>query len=140
MVARCQAFIQERLAEPVGVTDMARHVGVKPSTFFARFRRHTGMTPSDYLRRARIHRAQDLMLKTGGSILDIAMACGFGSSQYFSVCFREYTGIQPRRFREMFRNDANCQPGPSPAVPAPGCVVSRNNSRSAMPAPSAGSA
>jgi AraC-like DNA-binding protein len=105
LVERCDRFIEARLAGPIRIGELARQVNMSPGAFFARFRRETGMTPADYVRRARIRHAENLMVRTDMSLTDIAMACGFSSSQYFATSFREYAGIQPSRFREQSRLD-----------------------------------
>jgi transcriptional regulator GlxA family with amidase domain len=103
IVSRCDRFIQQHLAEHIGARDLVKHAHVHPSTFFARFRQQAGMTPGDYLRRARIQRARELLVRTNRSITEIALDCGFSSSQHFADCFKEYTGAQPSRFRREFR-------------------------------------
>jgi AraC-like DNA-binding protein len=105
LLGRCDRFVRQHLHRPIGVADMARHANMRTSSFFAHFRRETGMTPADYLRRARLRRAQELMVRTDKPITQIALECGFSSSQYFAVCFKEYTGTQPRSFRERFAGD-----------------------------------
>jgi len=103
IVSRCDRFIQQHLAEPIGARDLVKHVNVHPSTFFVRFKQQAGMTPADYLRRARIQRARELLVRTNRSITEVALDCGFSSSQHFADCFKEYTGTQPSRFRREFR-------------------------------------
>ena len=59
------------------------------------------MTPNDYLIRARIELAKrKLSRKTlDGSMLDLAVACGFNSASVFSTTFRKHVGMSPRGFR-----------------------------------------
>jgi transcriptional regulator GlxA family with amidase domain len=59
----------------------------------------TGCTPMEYLLRLRIERAKSLLRETDMKIIDIAMACGIGSSQYFANIFRQSTGVTPSSYR-----------------------------------------
>lgn len=66
---------------------------------FHLFKDTTGMTPNDYLQRLRVERAKSALATTPQSVTDIALGCGFSSSQYFSTVFRKYTGSTPSEFR-----------------------------------------
>jgi AraC family L-rhamnose operon regulatory protein RhaS len=51
------------------------------------------------LNKCRLDRAaQQLRENTGRSITDIALACGFNSSQYFATRFRRRFKISPSQF------------------------------------------
>jgi AraC family L-rhamnose operon regulatory protein RhaS len=53
----------------------------------------------EFLNQCRLDRAaQQLRDKTGESITDIALACGFNSSQYFATRFRQRFHVSPSRF------------------------------------------
>jgi transcriptional regulator GlxA family with amidase domain len=45
--------------------------------------------------RLRLERARTLLQQTDMRVLDVAIACGFGSASYFSKCFRRYFGTSP---------------------------------------------
>jgi AraC family L-rhamnose operon regulatory protein RhaS len=34
------------------------------------------------------------------SVTEIALACGFNTSQYFATCFRKYSGCTPNDYRQ----------------------------------------
>jgi AraC-like DNA-binding protein len=44
------------------------------------------------------------MLKqpNSGSIAEIALACGFNDSNYFSVKFRKHYGISPKKLQQKY--------------------------------------
>jgi AraC family L-rhamnose operon regulatory protein RhaS len=57
------------------------------------------MAPMKFLNKCRLDRAaQQLRENTGRSITDIALACGFNSSQYFATRFRRRFKISPSQF------------------------------------------
>ena len=60
------------------------------------------MTASEYLNSCRIEKARQLLTTKNQSstILDIAMKCGFDSSQYFATVFKKKTGMSPSQYQE----------------------------------------
>ena len=50
------------------------------------------------------------LLDTGLGILRIAMATGFGSSDYLAARFKKATGFSPRAYRKRFRPDMGHPP------------------------------
>ena len=96
--ATVRQFIKElenRAAELWTLDKMAAECSLKRTQFAARFTELTGDTPLTYLNRLRIRTAEKLLATSGRSITDIAFACGFQSSQYFSTVFRQFTGNRP---------------------------------------------
>ncbi len=74
------------------------HLGV--TQFVHHFRQATNFTPARYLMYARVNHAGKLLLsETKRPIVDIALDCGFSSSQYFTNVFTRQMGCSPRAFR-----------------------------------------
>lgn len=58
--------------------------------------------PGRYLSTVRIRHAQKIMTRSPRrNITEIALECGFESSQYFATVFRQNAGMSPRRWREV---------------------------------------
>jgi AraC-like DNA-binding protein len=91
--------IEARYAEPLSMDDVAQAALCSRARLFQIFKRSTGMTPNDYLQRLRVNRAQTALAKTSDSVTEVALACGFSTSQYFSNVFRKYAGVTPSEFR-----------------------------------------
>ena len=92
-------FMLLNLSESLPVETVAEAVKCSRATLFELFKESTGLTPNDYWQRLRIDRAQELLLKSEKSITEIALECGFSSSQYFSSVFRKYAGATPSSYR-----------------------------------------
>ena len=97
------AFMESHLAETNSIEKVAEAVHCSRAKLFEIFKDATGMTPNDYWQRLRIDRAQQLLTGSNKSITDIAMDCGFSTSQYFSSVFRKYSGVSPSHYRETER-------------------------------------
>lgn len=80
--------------------DMARECGLSRTRFAHYCRLLTNATPAQHLRRLRLREAERLIREEPDrSVTDIAFACGFGSSQYFSAAYRAEFGVPPGRTR-----------------------------------------
>jgi AraC-like DNA-binding protein len=99
LVVAAKEFLKRNVDQPIGISDLVKHIGLGRTRLFQLFRLDTGMTPNDYLMRLRVDKAKELLRGVPRSILDIALDCGFGSSQYFSKVFLRYTGQTPLVYR-----------------------------------------
>jgi AraC-like DNA-binding protein len=72
------------------VQELARHLGVVPTTFMSRFIRHGVPTPKRYLAAARLVRAAHLLENPGFSITQVAFLMEYSSPQSFS---RHVSGV-----------------------------------------------
>ncbi|HOD81932.1 MAG: Exoenzyme S synthesis regulatory protein ExsA [Planctomycetes bacterium ADurb.Bin126] len=90
----------ERLAQPWTVDSMAAACGLGRSRFTHYVRKLANCSPAVALTRWRVQAAERLLrARADMTITDVAMACGFGSSQYFATVFRQVTGRTPREIR-----------------------------------------
>ncbi|MEI6715572.1 MAG: AraC family transcriptional regulator [Verrucomicrobiota bacterium] len=99
-IAAVTAYIAAHLDDSLVVEVLAKEADLSVPRFKARFRAETGFPPAEYVLRCRIEQAGRLLASSNTSVLDIAMACGFCSSQYFASAFRRITGMTPSDFRE----------------------------------------
>jgi transcriptional regulator GlxA family with amidase domain len=93
------ALMEANLEAPLALTELARHVGVTKRQIERLFRTHLGRTPMRYYTELRLNRARALIDQTSMPITAIGVACGFGSSSYFSKCYRAFFGNSPSRTR-----------------------------------------
>lgn len=100
VVARAKAHIESRFTTPLQMNDVAAHIGCSRSRLYAAFKRETGMSPNDWLQRLRVKKAGELLVTTGDTLVDVAMAVGFESQSYFCHVFRKYAGKTPGEHRK----------------------------------------
>ena len=94
--------LQTTLDRPWSVETMAEscHLGV--TQFVSYCEKLTNMSPARYLRHQRIAQAcAQLAGQHERNITEIALECGFSSSQYFTNVFRAETGQTPREYRRQ---------------------------------------
>jgi AraC-like DNA-binding protein len=97
-------YIRLRLAERISVNELAGIAGLSRSYFCRAFRATFHVSPRQFIEARRIEQAQRLMLETDGSLLQIALACGFGEAAHFSKTFRSAMGLSPSRWRRIHRD------------------------------------
>lgn len=96
---RALEMLEGDLVEGPSLSDLARHVGLHPTSFCRAFRQSTGVSPHRYLLERRVARAKKMMADQTMTLTQIALDCGFGTSSQFSVVFRRITGISPSIYR-----------------------------------------
>ncbi len=100
------AFMQEHLAEPLSVDDLAARSAMSPRTFARRFRAATGTTPHKWLVRQRVLLAQRLLESTDLPVDRVAERCGFGSAAGLREHFSRQVRTSPLSYRRAFRATA----------------------------------
>ncbi|MFF7445545.1 MULTISPECIES: helix-turn-helix domain-containing protein [unclassified Streptomyces] len=93
------AHIEEHLAGPLNVPDVARAAGVSHTHLTRLFREDTGQTVVGYIRHRRMERARHLLIASTLAIPAIAAAVGIGDLQAFNKTCRRELGASPRAVR-----------------------------------------
>jgi len=92
------------LAEPWTLGSMAEHCNLAETRFRHYCKKLTNATPVKYLECCRVQTASRMLIENHRmTITEIAMACGFGSSQYFATVFKRHRGESPKAFRQHTR-------------------------------------
>ncbi|MGH9621806.1 MAG: helix-turn-helix transcriptional regulator, partial [Bryobacteraceae bacterium] len=90
----------DSLAAEWTVEGMADKCGLKMTQFVRYAKELTNMAPLHYLNHSRLeHAARLLREQSSVSVTNLALSCGFSSSQYFATLFKRRFGCTPREFR-----------------------------------------
>jgi len=98
-IERVLRFIDEKLGESIGVSDLAAIARLSRSHFAPAFRATIGEPPHAYLIRRRIERAQELILLTDRPLAQIALDCGLADQPHMTRLFRRVVGMTPGAWR-----------------------------------------
>ncbi len=93
-------YINENFMDTINIKTLAEKSYVSVSTLERHFLTVFGMSPIQYVRQQRIMHAAEL-LKSGESITDVAMKCGFNDYSRFIAMFKQHYGITPLRYQKV---------------------------------------
>lgn len=93
------SHMEEHFAEKVTLEELGRLAGCNTQYLCHFFKEISGVSPMQYLIGYRISKAQDMLIHTTKSILEISLDCGFDNVSYFIRQFRRYTGMTPGKYR-----------------------------------------
>lgn len=99
---RAREYMDAGLAEQLTIPQIAAIACLSPHHFLRLFKRVAGETPHQYLTRKRLERAQQLLIGSTRSIMDICFEVGFESPGSFSTLFRRHLGHSPDQFRLLY--------------------------------------
>lgn len=94
-------YINEHYSERITLENMAKACAVSISHLSKTFKAETGLGFADYLSTLRLEKAEAMLRERRDmSVTEIALACGFNDSNYFSDRFKREFGISPLKFRK----------------------------------------
>jgi len=97
--SRLLSELERTCAELWTLDQMAARLQLRRTRFSALFHHYTGDAPLHYLLRLRVEKARRLLRTTDRRVTEIAMACGFASSQHFARVFQQFTGVSASTYR-----------------------------------------
>jgi AraC-like DNA-binding protein len=86
--------MEQRLAGPLHLADIARECGVSPFQLIRAFHAAFGVPPHAWLMQVRLRRARAMMVH-GESITTAAFGCGFVDQSHLTRVFKRYYGMTP---------------------------------------------
>lgn len=86
--------------ESFGPDELATEIGLSKSQLLRKIKAVTSVSTSIYMRNIRLEFAKEKLVNKTATISEIAYETGFSSPNYFSKCFREYTGQSPTEFTD----------------------------------------
>ncbi len=100
MLQRIVQEIQERYAENITLTDLAKKYGISISHLSSLLKEELQLSFSEYIASKRIQRAKELLADERLSTEEIAEQVGYGDYFYFIKVFKKNTGISPTKYRK----------------------------------------
>ena len=93
-------YMGRHIERPAATPEIARHAGVSLRQLERLFAEHLGTTARHYYLALRLDHARNLLQQTDMSVLEVGLACGFGSSASLSRAYRRRFGAPPSRDRQ----------------------------------------
>ncbi len=98
-VKKMLLYIHSHYREKIGLEEMAGAASISVRECLRCFRQNLNTTPFTYLLEYRIRKAADELRDTDKPVTDIAYACGFSGTSYFSKIFRKIMKCTPSAYR-----------------------------------------
>ena len=92
-------MMEQNIEDPISPADLAERVGMSTRQLERLFRRYLNRSPKRYYMELRLQKARNLLMQTDMSVINVALACGFGSPSHFSKCYRAHYKTTPYRER-----------------------------------------
>jgi transcriptional regulator GlxA family with amidase domain len=99
LVLSAVAIMEDAVEDRLGMSDLARRLGVSPDKLERAFQLELDTVPSAYYRGLRLRRAADLLAHSTLRIGEVALSCGFSNASSFSRAFKEQYGYAPNHAR-----------------------------------------
>lgn len=100
-LAKLDHYIDQHLASPLTVGDLAAQACLSEAHFRSCFREQTGLSPWQYVRRRHLNRARRLLLESRMPLSEVAAATGFTHQSALSHAFRRTFGCAPSKLRQQ---------------------------------------
>jgi AraC-like DNA-binding protein len=98
--AAAMAEFEDQLSPNITSKSLADRSGLNPQRLTRLTKRLFGLTPGQFITRTRVNAACRMLRESDRSVIEIALACGFGNHSAFTRTFRSVTGVTPSRFRD----------------------------------------
>jgi AraC-like DNA-binding protein len=102
---RAREIVEERYAQPIGLSDVANELAVHPGSLARAFRQQHGRSLGTFLREVRVRRAAERLVRSTESIAEVALAVGFADQSHLTRWFLPHVGVTPARYRSIVRQD-----------------------------------
>ena len=90
--------IQENLANSdLSVEQIGDEIGLSRVQLYRKVKALTGYSPVEIVRKARLTRARHLLQTTERTVSEVAYAVGFSTPSYFSKCYKDEFGENPKK-------------------------------------------
>ncbi|MBQ9299358.1 MAG: helix-turn-helix transcriptional regulator [Clostridia bacterium] len=97
------AYITEHCSEKLTLEGVAAYSGYSKYHFSRIFKEHTGMSFYDFYLRQRLLLCRQLLSEMSLPITEVASRSGFGSLATFNRVFKQYEGVTPTQYRQLWQ-------------------------------------
>lgn len=103
ILRQATTIMQSRIEDPIAINDLAERVGISQRQLERLFAAQFSMHPKQYYLMLQAERGRELLSYTEKSLVEIAVATGFGSVAQLSKWFRHFHGQLPSAYRSAAR-------------------------------------
>ncbi|MDQ1831792.1 XylR family transcriptional regulator [Massilia scottii] len=112
-VMRARHFIRQYACQGIKTGQVADYVGISRSSLESYFRQELGCSVHDEILRFRLDAAIAILGRGDCNLANVALSCGFTSSQYMHSVFKRELGCTPRAYQDQALQ-GQAEPAPDP--------------------------
>ncbi len=109
-IIKCLDYIYEHLNTKISMDILSEYVNLSPNYLSRLFKQQTGYTVSQYIQRKKIETAQNMLIYSDYTPVEISEFLAFPNQSYFTSIFHKLTGMTPSAFRRSHIRDHNIKP------------------------------
>ncbi len=94
-------FLKENFQENISLEELSQKFELNPFYIIRLFKSQINLTPHAYLLNLKINRAKEF-LKSGHTIVDTALECGFSDQSHFHRNFLKIVATTPKEYQKNF--------------------------------------
>lgn len=94
-------YIDRHLATDLSLKEIAQQTNISQSHFSRLFKQSVGLSPWQYVIQRRVETAKQLLKNEDLTIDRVSDRLGFLSHSQFTIFFRKYTGVSPKKYRQQ---------------------------------------
>lgn len=103
------SYVENHYTEPIHQAEIAEKYYFTKEYFARYFKKCTGMTFMEYLKEFRVQKAQNELLSSDRSIVEIALNNGFSDERRFILAFKQMYHMTPFQYRKMVQSKKTVQ-------------------------------
>jgi transcriptional regulator GlxA family with amidase domain len=102
-VAIAQTYINQNLASPITLEDIADYSKTAKKTLTRKFKNEIGITPHKYILQQRLEVSKSLLKDNSLTLINGAQLSGFKDPHYFKTLFERHFQMSPSSYREFVK-------------------------------------
>ena len=106
----CIDYVHSHIYEKITLDEIAARLGLHPSYLSALFTNEYGQNFSVFYAASKVEEAKKLILYSQMPFSEIAAKLTFTDQSHFSKCFKKYTGMTPKQYRQSLVPDRPPEP------------------------------
>ena len=100
IVTLMRQYAEQQLCSPISLKEIATLYRKNEKYVGRLFKKETGKSFAEYCNDLRQERAAQLISQGAGSVISVAMECGFNNISYFNRLFRKKYGVSPTAYKK----------------------------------------
>lgn len=100
IISKSIDYINTHITEELSLNDIAGKANLSPNYYCNVFKKLYGITLWEYITAKRVELAICCLKDFKGTILDLALSCGFNNTANFNRVFKKQTGITPSQMKK----------------------------------------